>query len=280
LPRDSYALVSAFHRNRVRFVLRHWAEDELVAFIEAEQQATDDTLWLDDAVARGRAYWHNLVHLAEIARQRHADAFLGAAWDPGQARRLADDLDALRQRSHSRVHALVQMEQSHTQPAGQPQPVAGSQDEAAADTVGVSPQETLQALAEQIARSQILQGNTTDHASLLDKLAARLRSLWLLLPPLRQQSRINAQVAEALRLLSAETLSDHSRRLYTVETHLRDLDRRTYSSEEHLRSLDRDVRRQEVWIDRMAQMLHDDDMAILDALGMRAEQSTLKEKRA
>ncbi len=284
LPRDSYALVSTFHRSRVRFVLRHWAGEELAAFIEAEQQATDDTQWLDDAVARARAYWHNLVHLAEIAHQRHTNAFLGAPWNPGQTRQLADNLDALRQRSHSRVHALVQSMQTGPQSACLSQPDAAPQNEpaaggiASADAVGASSQETFQALAEQIVHGQVLLGDATAHVPLLGKLVARLRSLWLLLPILRQQSRINAQVAETLRLLSAETLSDHSRRLYTVETHLRDLDRRTYSGEEHLRSLDRDICRQGVWVERVAQMLHDDDIAILDALGIGTEQSTVKEE--
>lgn len=107
LPRHSFELQNAFHRNRIRFVLRHWSMEGFEAFQLAEQQAISVELWLDNALARARAYWDNLLALPLIAHQRRIASTLGVPFIPGETRWLIGMLQTLRQQSQQRAIELM-----------------------------------------------------------------------------------------------------------------------------------------------------------------------------
>lgn len=54
LPAESNARISAYHRNRIRFILRHWDAKELAKFFTAERQGIETSGLLDDMVAYRR----------------------------------------------------------------------------------------------------------------------------------------------------------------------------------------------------------------------------------
>jgi GT2 family glycosyltransferase len=107
LPEDSYQRASAFHRNRVRFVLRHWDAEALKRFVNAESAAIESSLSLDDTIAHARAYWDNMLALSAIAMQRQHDDTLGGPLSRGNVQWLLDALQKLRTRSHQRIEALL-----------------------------------------------------------------------------------------------------------------------------------------------------------------------------
>jgi GT2 family glycosyltransferase len=108
LPEASYPRVAAFHRNRVRFVLRHWAAEILTgSFVAREEEAIDKVVWLDDAVARARAYWDNSLALPQIASQRGQPGWLGPALSSQQVLQIADLLQDLRLRALEQANELI-----------------------------------------------------------------------------------------------------------------------------------------------------------------------------
>ncbi|MBI5305254.1 MAG: glycosyltransferase family 2 protein [Chloroflexi bacterium] len=107
LPAASHARVLAYHRNRVRFVLRHWNARELAEFFSAEHRAIEIAGLIDDMVAYSRAYWDNLLAYPLIASQRKNDSTLGARLTRGESRHVIESLQSLRQLAHSRVAALI-----------------------------------------------------------------------------------------------------------------------------------------------------------------------------
>ena len=230
LPQESYAFVSAFHRNRVRFVLRHWTLEELAAFVAAEQEAIAATLSLDDAVARGRAFWRNLVQFSLLMQERRDQPYLGPALDEGEARRLADQLAALEEQAYRRTQILLQNGDAPTPQTGEVAPPDAAQAEPGTPEA-VSASEPVQAILQQMAADgRLREYEFVSHAPLIGPLIARFRRMWLsvaarwyVLPVLRQQSRFNAQVVDILQRLAAG--EDHERRILRAEAHLRHLDK-------------------------------------------------------
>jgi GT2 family glycosyltransferase len=108
MPRRSYRHVAAFHRNRVRFVLRHWDTNAITqGFRTAEERATDDTQWLDDAIARARAHWDNLVALPFVSAQRERDSTLGNPLSSPEVLHIAEVLQSLRLQARERGRYLT-----------------------------------------------------------------------------------------------------------------------------------------------------------------------------
>ncbi len=107
LPAESYERASAFHRNRVRFVLRHWDMDAHKRFVNVESAAIQSSLSLDDTIAHARAYWDNMLALTAIVLQRQHDNTLGGPLSRGNVRWLLDALQKLRAESHQRIEALL-----------------------------------------------------------------------------------------------------------------------------------------------------------------------------
>ncbi|MBI3957702.1 MAG: glycosyltransferase [Chloroflexi bacterium] len=300
LPDHSYARVAAFHRNRVRFVLRHWDAVALDRFVEAEQQAIVETLWVDDAIARGRAYWHNRLCLAEFLRQRRENPLLGEPLTEGQLRQAGENLQMLRQQAHRRISMLLREEVEPFSPQGfTPENSERTQKEAsgAATPVGIAQvqKEALTQIREalqRIAQTHVLHEHKfVSLVPIVGPLIAAFRSLWLsvatrwyVLPVLRQQSRVNAEVLTLLtqtiqlvKALSNSVTEDHS----VMEEHesvTKDHERRLRTSEQHVRVLDRQVRNLTGLDDRMYQILGDDDAAtveLLEAFLARYEHSAI-----
>jgi GT2 family glycosyltransferase len=107
LPQPSYVHYRAVHRNRVRFILRHWDDEGLAAFAEVEEHAIGMILSLDDAAARARAYWDNWLGFSSIVSQRRSDPTLGPALTEAQERRTLDALLALRRRAQARLYDML-----------------------------------------------------------------------------------------------------------------------------------------------------------------------------
>lgn len=107
LPESNPERARASHRNRVRFILRHWSKSDFELFADAEKKAIDSGASLDDDLARAHAYWDNLLAVPLIAEQRRADSTLGGAFAPGQTRWLIETLQSLRQRAQQ--HAVTLM---------------------------------------------------------------------------------------------------------------------------------------------------------------------------
>lgn len=110
LAKQSYARVSAFHRNRVRFVLRHWDAEALSVFYESEKKSIIEGQWIDDIFARSHAYWENRVRLTKIMQERAQQERLGKALTEGTIRRLVEQLQSLREQAYVRVQALLWVE--------------------------------------------------------------------------------------------------------------------------------------------------------------------------
>lgn len=214
LPSQSYGRVAAFHRNRVRFVLKHWTIDALKEFVRAEEEAIAATLGLDDAIARGHGYWHSLTALPAIVRQRAEDRMLGDALSQGEIRWLFDALQTLRQQAYDRVADLLHWaEPANVEEIDLP-PVASVGAEhsfpdmpsplrsALWDEFQTHLQRTAQhhQLEEYVFRSQI---------PVLGKWIAKFRSVWnsvstrwYVLPMMRQQTLFNLQVCQTLEAMN------------------------------------------------------------------------------
>ncbi len=218
LAPQSYRRVLSFHRNRLRFVLRHWEMPDLTALVLAEREAITATRWLEDAAARARAYWLNLAYLPEIAAARRTATNLGAAWSEGDLRRLADALESLRSQAQERVMALVEeslaLEPEAEVSATPPAPlVPGWEIERNPLWVTTDATHHIRALLARIAADQTLREHEfRSNLPLIGGLVARLRSLWLSVatrwyvrPVLHQQSQLNATILQALALLHQMT---------------------------------------------------------------------------
>jgi len=107
LPEDNPERARALHRNRVRFILRHWSKTDFELFADAERKAIDSGASIDDDMARAHAYWDNLLAVPLVAAQRRIDSTLGGIFAPGQTRWLIETLQSLRRRAQQ--HAVTLM---------------------------------------------------------------------------------------------------------------------------------------------------------------------------
>lgn len=198
LPADGLQRGLAYHENRVRFLLRHWDTQAFELFAHAEAQGIQSTLSLDDAIARGRAYWHNLLALSVIARARQHDATLGGAFAEGEFRWLVETLQRLRQQAFE--HAAMLAETAAV-PVGEsvvePSPVPLWQD--ASD---------FQSLIRDLENTAVLRDpQLRSKVPVFGGLINGIRSLWVTLigrhyivPITNQQSAFNRRLADLLRL--------------------------------------------------------------------------------
>jgi GT2 family glycosyltransferase len=216
LPAQSYRRIAAFQRNRVRLILRHWDAEALAEFVETEQKAITEGRWIDDMVARSRAYWDNRVRLAEIVHARREHRSLGPALTEGQVRWLAEALQSLRQECHERLQSLFSAESSSTHPT-EPQMKDTNQPVGSSNASGVQVDPSLvpvilaqlQAVLQQIEKQQELKEHMFhSDLPLIGGLVARIRSFWVsvatrwyVLPVMHQQSLLNQQIYHSFQLL-------------------------------------------------------------------------------
>lgn len=195
LPLRSATQLNAFHRNRLRFVLRQWAMGELEAFVAAERGVNAMIGEEEDVAARARAYFEAMLALQIIARQRQADATLGPPLSGNQARWLLGALQGLRQQVLMRLpEVMANTAQAVFPPAS---------DEA----VGL---ERLVRAAEARAVPQE-QAAPVSSVPVLGPLITRFRALWLsvmvrpyLIPLLEQQWEFNTQLVQVARYVSRQ----------------------------------------------------------------------------
>jgi GT2 family glycosyltransferase len=216
LPAQSYRRIAAFQRNRVRLILRHWDAKALAEFVETEQKAIAEGQWIDDMVARSRAYWDNRVRLAEIVHARREQRAMGPALTEGQVRWLADALQSLRQECLERIQTLLLPESSSAHVAELHQSdLAQAVDASEPSNSRVDPSPAsalvsqLQALLQQIEEQHELKEHMFySDLPLIGGVVARIRSFWVsvatrwyLLPVMHQQSLLNQQIYHSFQLL-------------------------------------------------------------------------------
>jgi GT2 family glycosyltransferase len=268
LPIQSYRRVLAFHRNRIRFVLRNWDMPDLNAFVLAEREATAATLWLEDVAARARAYWLNLANLPEIAQARRAADNLAGPLADGDLRRLIDALEGLRSQAQDRVVALVEADLDPVaDPPAPPTPakpmVPGWEIEQNPLWVTTDATREVHRMLDRIAAAQTLREHEFhSDLPLIGGLVARLRSMalsvatrWYVRPVLHQQSQLNATILQALALL--HQMSAALAQAQQAEA------ARSRRAEQHQALL---LERQARQIEAVRTLLAGDDMALAEAV--------------
>lgn len=219
LPEQSYARVVAFQRNRIRFILRHWDEDALRAFVDAEYDALYETRWLDDAIARARAYWDNLLFVPLVCRHRRDDETLGPPLSESTVTWLLQTMKDLRQHAHDRVRKLVLVDVG--------EPAAGAQP--ALNALKQADLATLQNRIEMLHNLRHLEEHQfASDIPVIGPLIARFRELWLsvaarwyMMPVIHQQNLVNEHIAEALRIIEKD-----ARRWQTLNAEVREVKER------------------------------------------------------
>lgn len=203
LPAQSLTRTSAYHRNRLRFVLRHWNSAELQKFMAAESHAVEISLILDDLVARAKAYWDNVLELSPILTQRQHDSTLGGALALSESRWLFDSLQQLRRLAIQRVFTLTL----------DPSECLRRAEAGEMLTRGIGSQEpmnltSLQDTSQDLEKRYFLQEpHLTTRIPILGSLVDYFYNLWIkvavrryVAPLLYQQSQLNSQI---IRLLGA-----------------------------------------------------------------------------
>ncbi len=196
-----YARTAALHRHRLRFVLSHWDEAGWQALAAAEQQATAGALWIDDAVARARAYLEALLLLPGLAARRKIDPNLGGPLAPGQQEWMAERLVDLRQQALDRIVGLISA-------AGPIRDFAPAPDGLVHSPIldGLGRLEALERrLARLRAEAVLREPPFTSTKRWLGPLIIGFRQLWnaiatrwYILPVLAQQTNVNQELAETL----------------------------------------------------------------------------------
>ncbi len=256
LPTSTYRHWSAFHRNRVRFILRQWNRVELEAFTIEEHGAIDRSHELDDVVARAHAYLENMLALPVIVFQRSADATLGGALAPGEFRWLVETLQSLRQQAHARLLALTAQSSEIVTARG-----------VDATVRPVEPEGDYQSLIRDLENGAVLQEpRLRSQVPLLGWLIDRFRSFWnsligrhYIVPILNQQSAFNAKMAESLRLQA----DAHARQVATLCQEIATLRRQVDAMEQ----IQRILRADEAVIPQALQMLAESLQGSKERLG-------------
>lgn len=227
LSETSYARVAAFHRNRIRFVLRHWDGDALHAFAEADRAALQETIWIDDTIARARGYWDNLVSMPFIARQRRTDETLGPALPESTVQWVSQALKDLREQAYDRVRSVIE---SH-QPAEIELDAVRQIDRTVID-------EQIQTLYE---RQRLEEHRFSSDVPILGPLVARFRELWLsvaarwyILPIINQQSQYNEHVSRIVAEFiqrDEQRWRNTARNMHKLEAAIQNLEKRVNSAE-------------------------------------------------
>lgn len=215
LPAHSYQRMAAFHRNRTRFVLKHWSISALREFVSAEKEAISFTLGLDDAIARGHGYWISLTYLSQILQQRKVDKLLGDTLTQGEVRWLFDELQSLRQQAYHRATALLQQTNSADEAAD---PILSPisfidlqwliPEESSASRF--SDREQLQAQIHSIMQQhQLEEHRFRSQIPVFGRWIAKFRTFWnsiatrwYVLPLLQQQTLFNLQVCKTLETMN------------------------------------------------------------------------------
>lgn len=213
LPENSYPRVAAWHRNRVHYILRQWPAGEITgAFAQAESKAIDSSQWLDDAVARARSYWDNLVALPFVAGQREQRDTLGTGLTAQQTLHVAETLQTLR---------LGAMEQGDVLIAAADRDIdLACRDIGFQTLVGPG---RLRELGESMNTLHMLpEHRFASSIPVLGPLVARFRELWLsvaarwyVFPVIQQQSTLNAQIIRSF--------GETANQLESVQSQFRDL---------------------------------------------------------
>ena len=196
LDPHGFARLATVHRHRLLFVLRHWDAAALRALFAHEQQALASATWLDDAVARGQAAWHNLLRLPDLVAARRDDDALGEPLTAGEVRWLLDTLPALRELSQRRARALLA--DAAAPPTGNAAPTLDLRREWTQPVA-----QSLSALIGALEQNHALREHDfVAHSPLAGRLRAawaNVAARWLVRPIVEQQTALNAQMAQALR---------------------------------------------------------------------------------
>lgn len=285
LPQESFRFVGAWQRNRLRYILRHQGVAEINSdFAAAEEAAIEQGTWLDDILARARAYWDNLVELPFIVSQRAADDTLGPPLSAEQALALTTTLHDLRLQARQRVNELV-IAAAH-QPPDEPQtPPPSAPHQSPSPARGPMPPLAVSAQALRTMNDELEplrrlpEHRFTSDLPGLGPLVARFRELWLsvaarwyVFPLIEQQSKLNAGTARMIDQVASE-LENTCQELETMRDELglvsQELDatqRATAALRQDLAGLRREVQALRGTVDRQHWLSANDDTVMAAAI--------------
>ncbi len=200
LDLHSFARLAAVHRHRLLFALRHFdargPSSALHALFAHERETIASALWLDDAVARGRACGESLLRLPDIVAARRDNVALGEPLAAETVRWLLDTLPELRDLAHRRARALLA--DPDAAPTADEQTYVDLRDEWT-QPVTQSLSALIGALEE---HHRLREHDFAAHSPLVGRLRAawaNVAARWLVRPVIEQQTALNAQTAQALR---------------------------------------------------------------------------------
>ena len=184
-------------------MLRHWTVEVLTgSFVAAEEKAIDKVVWLDDAVARARAYWDNALALPQIASQRGQPGWLGPALSSQQVLQVADLLQDLRLRALGQANELIA---SSSPPATPELFQVPEQPEAPQYTSNASHTHIRDLKNELYALHSLPEHRFTSDMPVVGPLFAGFREAWLSVaarwyvwPIVQQQSTFNLRTVQSL----------------------------------------------------------------------------------
>lgn len=223
LPAKNHTRILAYHRNRVRFILRHWNTQELEEFFVAERKTIETSGLIDDMVAYARAYWDNLLAYPIIASQRQRDATLGAPLTRGASRRVIEMLQSLRQQAHQRIAALIMRQSALAQQKVSAPEYLPVREGALPETIDIAGLYThIEDLESQtVLNLPRLKSKVPVCGPLIDAFRSSWTSLVLrhyLEPLLRQQSVFNERMFRAVAtLMQATDALSHTQQLHTAD---------------------------------------------------------------
>lgn len=249
-----------YHRNRIRFLLRHWSTQQFRSFAHAESQGIQNNLLPDDLVARAHAYWENSLAFPTIAYERQNDVTLGGALTQGEFRWLIETLQSLRQQAHARLVALMT-----------PVPTLEiGQDAEPNANLATQEGDSLFHIRELENRAILQEPRLRSNVPVLGWLIGGLCSFWISLieryyvvPILNQQSAFNAKMAKVLR----RQADVHAHQIAVLSEEIVRLHRTQIDLHQEMAEL----RRQLNAMERIQQILRADDAAIPQALQTLAE---------
>ncbi len=258
-----------YHRNRIRFLLRHWSTQQFQSFANAESPGIQNDLLPDDLVARARAYWENLLALPALAYERQNDVTLGGTLTSGELRWLIEALQSLRQQAHARLLTLTseQVPSTEIERGAEPSTNLVAQGE-----------DDVQSFIRELQNRAILQEpRLRSNVPVLGRLIGGFRSFWISLvgrhyvvPILNQQSAFNAKMAESLRL-QADAHAYQVAMLYQEIARLRQEMAQQHQTQADLRQGIATLKQQIDATERIQRILRADEAAIPQALQMLAE---------
>lgn len=107
LPKPQYELYCLLHRNRLRFILLHWADDQWSDWWQTEQHDIDEAKSLPEVLARSRAYLESALIWPHIVEERQTSSMLGGKLSKELVGQIQTQLLVLWKSAHRRASSVL-----------------------------------------------------------------------------------------------------------------------------------------------------------------------------